>query len=85
VSRIELAAPAYAPTKAAAPTLQKGPEEAERVRDCDQDPALFDTVTGEYWQAPSKPARQMKAAAVDWVASATLGGLATGPGRKVTQ
>jgi hypothetical protein len=84
-SCIERAAPAHAPTRAAAPTLQQSPEVTERVRDCDQDPALFDPVTGDYQQAPSKPARQMKVAAVDWVASATLRGPATGPGRKVTQ
>lgn len=79
--RIEQAAP----TRATAATLQQGPVESVRVRDCCQASDRFDTVTGDYWQASSKPARQMKVAAVDWVASVTLGGPATGPGRKVTQ
>ena len=53
-----------------APAAQQNPDEVERVRDCDQDPALFDSVTGEYFKRPTKPARRIKAAASDWVASA---------------
>lgn len=49
---------------------QQNPDEVERVRDCDQDPALFDPLTGEYFKRPPKPARRIKAAANEWVASA---------------
>lgn len=49
---------------------QESPEEVERVRDCDQDPALFDSLTGEYFKRPPKPARRIKAVANEWVASA---------------
>jgi hypothetical protein len=53
-----------------AQAAQQNLDEVERVRDCDQDPALFDPVTGEYFKRPPKPARRIKAAAGEWVASA---------------
>lgn len=52
------------------PAAKQFPGEVERVRDCDQDPALFDSVTGEYFKRPPKPTRRIKTAAKDWVTSA---------------
>lgn len=39
----------------------------ERVHDHDLDPALYDPTTGEYFAAPTAPARQQKKAAERWV------------------
>ena len=41
-----------------------------RVHDNDLDPALYDPTTGEYFAAPTPPARQQKKAADRWVKAA---------------
>jgi hypothetical protein len=66
----EPAAPATTPAATTLPPKQTEPAEFKRVRDCDQDPALWDEATGDYRQAPAKPERRQKAAANDWVAAA---------------
>lgn len=49
--------------------VKRAPVEADRVRDCDLDPALFDPVTGEHAQPKPRPARAGRVAAEAWVAA----------------
>jgi len=44
----------------------------ERVRDRDLDPAMYEPSTGEYFKAPTAPARKQKQAADRWVKSALV-------------
>lgn len=44
-----------------------------RVRDCDQDPNLFDQNTGEFLHRPSQPARLQREAADAWVRAKLAG------------
>jgi hypothetical protein len=45
-------------------------EQADRIRECELDPANFDTNTGEFCPPPKAPARHQRKAADHWVASA---------------
>jgi hypothetical protein len=42
-------------------------EQIQRVRDCDLDPSLYDSDTGEYAQTPVPPIKQRRAMADAWV------------------
>lgn len=50
--------------------LDGGDLETVRVRDCDLDPALYDSDSGEYFRQPPAPARHQRQAADAWVAAA---------------
>ncbi len=46
------------------------PPDVVRVRDCDQDPSLYDPTTGEFLKRPPPPVRTQKQAADSWVTAA---------------
>ena len=63
-------APKPPPSSPAKPLQDAPTNETTRVRDCDLKPAQFDSVTGDYCQLPTSPARRQRQAADAWVTDA---------------
>jgi hypothetical protein len=82
--KARLAEPPELPKEARA-AEEPRPSEVVRVRDRQQDAALWDSDTGEFLAAPAKPARPARAGAERWVKAALSARGSTGPGHKVRQ